>query len=134
VFGLAWLVLVLTIFRHEHTPLADRLGRFDWWLRIAVIAVLVVLGVQSLAGDGVAAGAPWLAAKLLVFAAIVACGLTIRKVFAPFGPAFGRLLREGSTPAIEAELAAVLTRVRPVVVTLWIGLLVEAFLGIAKPF
>jgi hypothetical protein len=127
--AIAWFALVVTLYGRP----APGLMRIDYAIRYAVIAGLVALALSSLSGHGpVLPGAGWLAAKLLIFAGIIACGLGIRVTFKPFGAAFGRLVAQGSTPEIEAALKAAHRRVRPVVLLLWGGLVVEAFLGVAK--
>lgn len=129
VAGTAWLALVIKIYGR----VSPGLTKLDYAIRFAVIAGLLVLAAASFAGIGpVIPGATWLALKLVVFAAIIVCGLGIRVVFKPFGAAFGKLVAEGSSPAVEAAMKQAQLRVRPVVLTLWAGLVIEAFLGISK--
>ena len=125
----AWLVLVIRIYGRA----SPGLTKLDYAIRYLVIAGLVIVAGASFAGVGpIGQGATWLALKLLVFAAIMACGLGIRAVFKPFAIAFGRLVTEGSSPAIESAMKQAQGRVRPVVLTLWAGLVIEAFLGLSK--
>jgi hypothetical protein len=125
----AWLALVIKLYN----GVVPRLLGLDYWIRYAAIAGLIVLGVASLLGRGpTAPGATWLAVKLLVFAAIIALGLGIRFTFRPFAAAFARLVTEGSTPEVEAAMRLAHARVRPVVLSLWGALVVEAFLGLSK--
>ncbi|HLG87181.1 MAG TPA: hypothetical protein VKZ79_08290 [Alphaproteobacteria bacterium] len=129
VASLAWLTLVIKLYN----GVFPRLLGLDYWIRYAAIAALTVFGVASLLGHGpVAPGATWLAAKVLIFAAIVALGLGIRSAFRPFATAFGRLAAHGSTPEVEAAMRRAHARVRPVVLSLWGALIVEAFLGLSK--
>jgi hypothetical protein len=126
---MAWLVLVIKIYGRT----SPGLTKLDYAIRYLVIAGLVIVAAASFAGRGpIGPGATWLALKLLVFAAIVACGLGIRAVFKPFGAAFGKLVTEGSSPAVEAAMKQAQGRVRPVVLSLWAGLVIEAFLGLSK--
>jgi hypothetical protein len=125
-----WLSLVIRLFRGA-TPV---LTRCDYAIRYLVIAGLVVLSACAFAGVGpVVPGATWLALKLIIFAAIMCSGLAIRVTFKPFVADFGRLVREGSTPEIEAAMKRGQARVRPFVLAIWVALIVEAFLGISKP-
>lgn len=128
----AWLWLVRAVHDAEGRPLGARLRRIDLAVRVVAVALLVGTGVAGLLGAGPAT-APWLAAKVLIFGLLVFCGLMIRLAIRPFGPALARLVAEGSTPALEAELAGSMRRARPFVVAIWIGLVLEAWLGIAKP-
>lgn len=133
VFALAWLAMVVTIYKKEHQPIAHTLGKIDWAVRLLVIAGLAGAAILSLTGAGPVQG-NWLAVKMLIFAGTIVCGLIIRVKLKPFGVAFGRLMREGSTPEIESDLHASIARVKPAVLLIWGGLVVNAWLGIAKPF
>jgi hypothetical protein len=42
-------------------------------------------------------------------------------------------VQEGASPETDAEIARALDESRPLVVTIWLLLLVAAFLGLAKP-
>ena len=94
----------------------------------------MIAALAGAAGTGLASGsvvtAPWAAAKLAIFAAMVACGLIIRVNLKPFGPAFGALMTTGPTPEVNAAIASSLARCRPFVVAIWAGLLVNAMLGL----
>jgi hypothetical protein len=127
--GMAWLALVIKIYGR----VSPGLTRIDYFIRFAVIAALLALAIASLMGMGpIVPGATWLAIKLIVFAAIILCGLGIRVAFKPFGQAFGKLVAAGSSPAVEAAMQQAQRRVRPVVLALWVGLVIEAFLGLSK--
>lgn len=134
IFSAAWLWMVLTLATRARTPLGQRVAKIDLVVRFVVIVALLAASLTSFAGAGPATGSNWLAAKLLIYALLIANGLAIRVAFRPFGPAFGALVQNGSSPEVEATLARAVHRVRPVVLTLWFLLLVEAYLGLAKPF
>jgi hypothetical protein len=129
VAALAWFALVVKLYGGPNAGLT----RLDYAIRYAVIAGLLVLAVSSLTGHGpVVPGAEWLAAKLIIFAGIIGLGLGIRVVFKPFAIAFGQLVAKGSTPEVEAAMKAGQARVRPIVLTLWVALIAEAYLGLSK--
>ena len=108
------------------------LVRFDRLLRWAVIAVVVVSVLHSQL-TGRLAAAPWIGAKLLGFAFLVFCGLMIRRHFGGYGAGYVALLeREPSTEENEAMQAS-LARMRPWVLAIWVVLVIEAWLGVAKP-
>jgi hypothetical protein len=132
VLSLGWLWMVWAIHHFEGRPLAQTLRRLDLGVRIVVIATLLYVGVAGLAGAG-PVDQPWLAAKLVLYAALVFCGLMIRVMIGPFGPVFGRIVQGGSTPELEAELTRTMNRARPFVVAIWIGLVAMAYLGAVKP-
>ena len=127
-FTALWLVL---LWRVEATH-AAALAAIDALIRVLVIATLVVLGISALRGTGPLAGA-WVGIKLLLFALAISCGLMIRKLFAPFGAAFGRLASEGSTPDLEQALDTSLRRTRPFVIVIWACLIGAAAVGVIKP-
>lgn len=132
VFSIAWLVLVVAVYRMENSTLGKRLQQFDMFLRVVIIAVLVWLSLSALAGHGYISGT-WLAFKLLIFALIIACGLAIRVLLKPFGPAFASLMQGGSSPEVESQISQTIRRVKPFVLVIWVGLVIAAALGIFKP-
>jgi hypothetical protein len=132
IVSIAWLALVLAIHRSQGTGRGETLRRIDLAFRLVVIFGLSFEAWSSLAGGGYLQ-APWLAMKLQLFALLVACGLMIRVVTQPFVVAFGRLMSEGSRPDLEAQIATGLARARPWVIAIWIGLVLAAYVGLAKP-
>jgi hypothetical protein len=127
-----WLWMVWAIHHHQGRPLAETLRRIDYGVRLLVIVAMVGYGVAGLAGAG-PLGQPWLAAKALLYGLLVGCGLMIRVLAQPFGPAFAEIMRAGSSPDAEARLSGAMQRARPFVVLIWIGLVAMAWLGSAKP-
>ncbi|MEM1261061.1 MAG: hypothetical protein AAGH76_01565 [Pseudomonadota bacterium] len=123
-----WLAMVIAL-HFNHAPW---LARLDTTLRSAVAIAALVGAWLAVTGDAVTP-ARWVAAKLAVFGLIVGCGLAIRRVFAPFGPAFGALVRDGSSPEVEAVISGSLARSRPFVVAIWVLLITAAWLGLTKP-
>jgi hypothetical protein len=124
-----WLTAAAWIHLAPRTPALERAVRIDFGFRIAAIALLAAVALLGLAGVW-AAPSPWLAWKILAFAATVACGLAIRVALKPFGPAFGRLMTQGSSPEVEALLAGSIARAVPWVLTIWALLLFAAALGV----
>ena len=129
---LGWLGMVLLI--HQLTPAgqAARWVRFDFGFRVVLASSLALLGLA--AGFGLALDWPgWLALKLLAFAATMACGLMIRVELRPFGPAFGRLVRAGSSEVTAADNEAIarsLARCKPYVLVIWALLVLCAAAGL----
>jgi hypothetical protein len=128
----AWIGLVITIHRREGTAAGRRLAQIDLGLRLVLIAGLVIAAVLSFTG-GSPFAANWLALKALLFALAVTMGVGIRVTFAPFGPAFGRLMSEGTSPEVEAQMSGALARAKPFVLALWAIIAVTAFIGISQP-
>ena len=59
-------------------------------------------------------------------------GLFIRKVLKPLGPALAGL-SGSNAPQAEADLAAVLKKAKPLVMTIWLLIILAAFTGLLKP-
>jgi len=128
----AWLALVWAVTRFARSPRGDHLKRVDYVVRLAVLLTLLGVGLAGLAGSG-PVNQGWLAAKLVVFSLAIASGLAIRLLAAPFGPAFARVIAEGSRPELEQAMRAAMRRAKPVVVLIWLWLLLAAWLGLSKP-
>ncbi len=127
--ALAWFGNVNYLYFTSNLAAKARLAQIDLWFRVA--AVLGLLGVSALALIGQAPiHADWLSLKLIVFAALVACGIYIRIQLKPFVAAFGQLMGSGSTPEVEATLSRSLGRCRPAVYLIWLGLVLNAALGL----
>jgi hypothetical protein len=128
----AWLVLVSSLARRPPPLRLALLRRVDYGLRLAVIAGVGGLGVAGLAGAGPLTAA-WLAGKAVVYAALVASGLAVRLLAAPFGPAFAQVMQGGSTPAIEATLQQAMARAKRFVVLIWVLLVAATWLAVSRP-
>ncbi len=124
-----WTAMVLLIHLREGQPIARHIAALDFWFRIAVVVVLFCAGFAILAG-GLQASGDWLGWKILVFAAMVACGLLIRLNLRPFGAAFGKLLAGSDVDQANATLQRSIARCRPWVWCIWAGLFLNAAIGL----
>ncbi|KXI30471.1 hypothetical protein [Paraglaciecola hydrolytica] len=124
-----WLTMVLAIHFGHGKAFVAPLTRFDFNFRLVIIALCLYFAGQSLLGDKSIILVDFLAWKLIIFAALVACGLGIRVMLKPFVPAFMQMMQQGPNPQIDGELQACLARVRPFVYLIWLGLLVNTALG-----
>ena len=126
---LAWLVNVLVLHHWPSKPFIAKLEVLDFRFRLVVIVLLVLGAVFGLAGadylvdDRVA----W---KTLVFAALMICGVMIRQHLKPFAPAFAALVAEGPSDQRNDVLEQSLARCLPYVWAIWLGLLVNAAIGV----
>lgn len=132
VIGLAWLWMVWAIHHWKGTPRGNRLRSIDLGWRCVLVFGLVWDAVQAFRGVG-HLNADWVSLKFLVFAALIFCGIMLRVVGKPLGPALTQLLSSGSTPELEATIKGTFARTRPFVLAIWALLLVAAYLGLAKP-
>ena len=127
--AIGWLTMVITL--HVAPPSRGKtlLTTFDFWFRLVLALGLAAVGINALLHDG--SPVPyWVAAKLLIFGALIGCGLIIRIRLKPFGPAFAELAQGNATDAVNATIRCSLNGTRPFVVAIWIGLLASAALGI----
>ena len=123
----AWLANVIFLHATGNQPLGKRLANIDFWFRVLAIPVLGGIAIYVMLNDLVVG---WLALKLLIFACLVACGLIVRIFLKPFAPAFADMIQQGATDEGNAIMAVSLKRCRYVVSMIWLGLLVNAALGI----
>jgi hypothetical protein len=126
---LAWVTMVVVLHFSHGKSFIPALTQFDFYFRGLMVAGLAMLSLLSLFGDGFL-GADWVAIKLLVFAALVACGLMIRVNLKPFLIAWGQTLTAGPNKESDQVLIQALGRCRPFVYTIWVGLLVNAAYGL----
>jgi hypothetical protein len=127
--ALLWFTNVNYLYFTQNMAAKARLARIDLWFRVAVVAALLLAGVGALLGESFIR-TDWLAVKVLVFAALVTCGIYIRIQLKPFVTAFGQLMSQGSSPAVEETLSRALGRCRPAVYLIWAGLILSAALGL----
>lgn len=130
--GPVWLAMVLVQHFAHGASWLPALTRCDRVLRWLVI-ISIVLSVAYALGTDRLARAPWLAAKLLGFAFLVFCGLMIRRRFGGYGAGYAALLAGEPSAEENAAMQASLSQMRPWVLAIWVVLIVEAWLGVAKP-
>lgn len=130
VFFLGWLAIAWTVHRRHGAP-AEPLRRVDLAIRYAVLAALLGAGVAGLMGH---APMPlFIAGKLLILAAAIGIGLLIRRRLVPLFAPFRTMVTTGPTHGTNTEIARIIGRLRPLVVTLWLLITGAAWLGIATP-
>jgi hypothetical protein len=129
VFFLAWLALFWIM--HVKHMTGGALSRIDVALRWAALAALTLAGISGLAG--MIRLPLFIALKLLVLAACFGLGLVVRHQLIPMFPAVRTMLATGATPATDAVVADVLARAKIPVLTIWVLLLIAAWLGISHP-
>ena len=77
--------------------------------------------------------APYVGAKLLLFAAILLFGQLLRARLAPLRQGLTELAASGPSPALDGTMRASLAGSRPYAVAIWVALLLAAFMGVLKP-
>jgi hypothetical protein len=129
----AWFALMWSVHLRAGRPGGELLRRSDLWVRYGVCIALVGAGLYALVTDRLFEP-DWLALKVLLFGLVVASGMALRIVGAPWGPAMQALKEGRDVEAAEASIWATRQRVSVVVLFLWGLLLVLSFLGTTKPF
>ena len=130
IIALAWLAIAWKI-HLSHPPAGSPVRRID--LAIRAILILALIGAAVIGGVGSIEFPLFIRLKFAVLATAIAAGLMIRRVLAPFGPAFVQMVTTGATPETDAAISLALAKGRPVVLGLWALLLIAALLGLATP-
>jgi len=127
---LAWLALAWAV-HLKHGPSGAGLKRIDILVRYVVLAGLVAGAMLGLSGE---IGLPlFVSLKLLALAGCVTLGLVVRRQLVPLFPAIIQMRQTGPTPDTDRVIAAVNSRARISVLTIWALVLIACFLGIATP-
>jgi hypothetical protein len=135
---LAWVLSALWFWQmwlthlKGETPSGPMLRRLDWWIRYAVIAACVIAGGSSLL-FGTPFGAHWLGLKVLLFGAVIACGLGIRYYIRRYLEYWPKATAGTATAADEAALRLNMNRGTYVLVLLHVFVLAIGLLGVLKP-
>ena len=128
-----WLaVVVVNVFNDDMTKLG----------MLSKKGVLAIQGVAVLARGGPARASlfgadifpTWLALKWLVYAWISAFAIGIDITFKPAVMDYMRLQTEGASDEVNASLSKNLKPVYVTVLAVYLGTMVAAYLGVAKPF
>ena len=122
-----WLAMVVSLHAMAQSRGKAMLTTFDYWFRLLLAIALIATGAWTYMGETVPY---WVAAKLAIYGVLVGCGLLVRRVLKPFGPAFARLAAGKVGDADNRAIRESLGSTRPFVVTIWIGLLASAALGL----
>jgi hypothetical protein len=126
---LYWFGVVLILYLNEGKPFTARLSQLDFYFRILIVLLLIGYAGGALL-NGTWINADWAAWKLLVFGAMVACGIGIRINLKPFIPAFTAMMANGANEATDAAMENSIRRCRPFVWCIWGGLFLNAALGV----
>ncbi len=94
VLGPVWLTLTLMVFFKAGTAAGAQLARLDVLFRWLVVGSVSASVVFSLA-TGRLEGVPWIAGKLLLFAAVVMFGLLMRQRLQPLSASMSELETDG---------------------------------------
>ena len=132
-FGLAiplvWLVVFFwlsLVFWQHHSGGNPRIATADLWLRYVVL----ILG-GFFAFSSWKMGLPnWVALKLAVFLSLVGLGIAVRYALKPFALAYVQMVTTGATSETNMAMRHHLGVCRRYVWVIWLGLFVNAALGL----
>lgn len=129
VLSFCWLALVLAQYVAKQGRGKALLVTFDFWFRLALMSGLIIVG--SIAQFTDAMRMPhWVAVKLIIYGALVGCGLVIRVKLRPFAPAFANLARGEASEDDNRAIQRSLGGTKPYVISIWIGLVISSALGL----
>ena len=127
-----WCFMVVYMHFSHGSPLSQKLGTVDFWLRRLLIAGILVSVVYSLA-TGRLADTPWLLAKVALFAYLIFAGIMIRRHLPGFIVGLQALAKGAINDEQNVLMANGLKGARPWVLSIWAVVFLEAVLGVVKP-
>ena len=130
--GPVWLALVLVGFARDGAQLGATMERLDDVFRAALV-VAVPLSVAWSWSTGRLEAAPYVAGKLLIFAALMLLSLLLRRKLRPFVHGLRTLAAGGTSADVEASMRSSHAHSRRLVIAIWLGLALAGLLGIARP-
>ena len=130
--GPIWFTALVYIHFNEGTELVKKMTKIDYvfrWIMVFTIIASVAYGFLSDRLDA----EPWVGAKLIIFAALIFCGIMIRKNIGGFIKGIHNIVNDNINDADDEAMVQSLSKARVFVITIWILLLVEAGIGVVKP-
>jgi hypothetical protein len=131
-FALVWLAIVWGIKLAQGQPMGARLERIHNGLVLLLGALILLVAVQSLAGDALIR-ADWLSLKVLLYGLICGLAFGIDFAFKPLINALVDLQSEGSSPETESAITRSMNKTLVFVVLIYLAVLLAALIGVVKP-
>jgi len=126
-----WLAFVEIIHRLRHGAAGKRLAFLDRLIRYALMAALVAGGLAAVQGAIALEG--WLAWKLILFGAVIACGIGIRYCIIRFFGVWRQIEAQGSSAARESAIRRNYVKGTSLLGLLWLCIAAIVALSVAKP-
>lgn len=131
--GAAWLAVVWAAYLRLRKPGGQIWQRIDVGWRMLLIPALLLTGIISLQ-QGTPVSSDWIAAKLLIYAALLVIGLYLRVSIRGWRVGFERLRAGESGPDIDALFTDGHRRATYAAFVFWFLIITMAWLGITQAF
>lgn len=126
---LLWLGMVWAVHLGHGKSWVPGMQQFDRVFRYVLIVIIGGTAIYALISGEIYNG-NWLAIKALIFAVLMFCGVMIRRCLGPFIPAWIALQSDGPSDAVNKTIANSVNSCHPYVYAIWVGLLINAALGL----
>ena len=130
--GPVWFCALIYMHFNEGTDLVKQMNKVDYVFRWVMVFTLLASVYYGFYTDRLDAE-PWVGYKLVVFAGLIFCGIMIRKYIGGFIKGIHNIAIDNINEADDIEMKASLDKARIFVLSIWVLLIVEAWIGIAKP-
>ena len=131
--GPIWSCSLIYIHFNEGTDLVKTMTKIDYYFRWVMVFTLITSVSYAFYFTNRLNANPWVGAKLIVFAALIFCGIMIRKYIGGFIKGIHNIATDNINEADDIAMAESLSKARVFVLTIWVLLLVEVWIGVAKP-
>ena len=131
--ALAWIVLIILMFRNEGKPVMRTLIRVQAAFQLVLGAIFVFTGAKWLLTGGAPLDQNWFALKVLLFGFMYWTTFVLEFAYRPLLIPFLEIGQSGSTPEREALFSKGINRALIGVFILYLLVITMAFLGATKP-
>tara|TARA_B110000438_G_scaffold176068_1_gene168216 strand:- start:2071 stop:2739 length:669 start_codon:yes stop_codon:yes gene_type:complete len=131
--GPIWTCALIYIHFNEGTDLVKKMTKIDYYFRWIMVFTLIASVTYTFIYTDRLAENPWVGAKLIIFAALIFCGIMIRKYIGGFITGIHNIVTDNINEEDDIAMAASLSKARIFVLTIWFLLFVEVWIGVAKP-